>query len=270
MQHRVILAGVRVLVRSTSADGWEKILEGLPEGRTFPPEGPPTVVYSVTPAGAPHLLEPLNQHILYRGARRLLREKDPHAIWHALPGDLTAVVAHRAPRWSLIHAGAVAIGNAGIVLPGSAGSGKTTLVAALLRLGGVYYSDEVASLDRAGKLHPFVKPLWLAQGEEAKTLISAERLGARGGRRACPVRLIAFPEWRSRSRLHMEPLTGAAAALGLFSNAFAAQRHPERILAHAQAAAENAICVQIRYSDAERAAEALLSLLEKAGVSDVR
>jgi hypothetical protein len=46
-----------------------------------------------------------------------------------------------------IHAGVVLFETGCVMLPGAAGSGKTTLTAALLRFGGRYFSDEVALLE---------------------------------------------------------------------------------------------------------------------------
>src|SRR5829696_8854419 len=71
LQHRVVLAGVRVLIRSTGEQHWDRVLEHVPRGRPFSPQRKPHVVYSFTPAGAAHLLEPTNQHVLYQGTVRL-------------------------------------------------------------------------------------------------------------------------------------------------------------------------------------------------------
>jgi len=46
-----------------------------------------------------------------------------------------------------LHAGVVMIGDAVVLLPGSAGRGKTTLTAGLARHGGRYFSDEIALLE---------------------------------------------------------------------------------------------------------------------------
>lgn len=60
----------------------------------------------------------------------------------------------------LFHAGAVAIGRSGIILPGRSGSGKSTLTAALIARGFTYYSDEVAVIaPDCGSLLPFPKAL---------------------------------------------------------------------------------------------------------------
>src|ERR687894_479249 len=49
----------------------------------------------------------------------------------------------------------VARGGRALVRPGPSLSGKTTLVAALVRSGAAYLSDEFAVLDPEGRVHPY-------------------------------------------------------------------------------------------------------------------
>jgi hypothetical protein len=266
MQHRVTIAGVRVLVRSTVAAGWDDILDHVPAGRPFAADRVPDLVYSLMPPGGPCGIEAANHYVVIRGSTHLESSTNANVVLKRLLSDLTAEVAQRAPRWSLVHAGAVAWDDAGIVLPGPSGSGKSTLVAALLRLGATYYSDEVGLLDGNGRLHPFLKPLWLRlndpEAARDKTLVRAASLGASNGRRTCPVRLIVFPEWRAGSRLRLRAVPRSLAVLGLFSNSMTAQRNPERALRHATKSIENARAFHLRYPDAERAAQIVLSQLQ--------
>src|SRR5262249_57961124 len=46
-----------------------------------------------------------------------------------------------------------------IVVPGRSHTGKSTLVAELVRRGATYWSDEFAVLDDAGRVHPYRRPL---------------------------------------------------------------------------------------------------------------
>lgn len=68
-------------------------------------------------------------------------------------------------RYLFFHAGAVALGEAGVILPAPPGSGKTTLVAGLVAAGFRYFSDEVAVFDpSSSRLMPFPKSLFVKQG----------------------------------------------------------------------------------------------------------
>lgn len=62
----------------------------------------------------------------------------------------------------LFHAGSIAAGQSGIILPARSGSGKSTLTTALVSEGCSYFSDEAAVIDMdSGLLLPFPKAIKL-------------------------------------------------------------------------------------------------------------
>jgi len=63
--------------------------------------------------------------------------------------ELQLSVARRAQPEVFVHAGVVAVGGRAIVVPGRSGTGKTTLVRALVDAGATYFSDEYAVIDGA-------------------------------------------------------------------------------------------------------------------------
>lgn len=76
----------------------------------------------------------------------------------------TAAVNCLRPNY-LVHAGAVAWGNCGMILPAASGRGKSSLVAKLVTDGWQYLSDEVAVIEREhGRLLPLAKSLRLHEG----------------------------------------------------------------------------------------------------------
>jgi hypothetical protein len=266
VEHRAVIAGVRVLIRSTGEQDWQRLLEHVPAGRPYLSDHEPDVIYSFTPVGAPHLLEPVNQYVLYQGSARVIRDKSLDDVLKAFLSDLTSALAHLSRPFTFFHAGAVSLRDAGIVLPGRTGSGKSTLVKAFAEAGAQYYSDEVAAIDPSGKLHPFLKPLWLRpEGEYfgPKLLVPAAAIGAKNGHRIRPVRLVAFPEWGPRARLRATRVPRSSAALALFSNAFAARAYPMRTLSDATEMVKEALCVRIRYKEAHDAVPLLQALLDE-------
>ncbi len=60
-----------------------------------------------------------------------------------------------------LHAGAVAVGKKGILLPGKSGSGKSSLTAWLVGEGFSYLTDELVLLAADGPILPFTRPLSL-------------------------------------------------------------------------------------------------------------
>ena len=88
------------------------------------------------------------------------------ALAGAIEWQVVAVAVQRlAPRYLLLHAGALALDGRGILLPAASGSGKTTLTAALIAAGCRYYSDDIAALaPRDLLLHPFMRSLCIKPG----------------------------------------------------------------------------------------------------------
>jgi hypothetical protein len=77
-----------------------------------------------------------------------------------------------------IHAGAVLVGDQALLFPGSSHSGKSSLVAELLRRGAVCLSDEYALIDTAGRVHAYPRVLLLRNGGAAQTPVRPEECNA--------------------------------------------------------------------------------------------
>lgn len=149
-----------------------------------------------------------------------------------------AAVAHLGQTYLLLHAGAVARGGQGLVLPARSGAGKSTLVAGLLAAGFDYLSDEVAIFDVAtGRLLPFPKCLGIKAGSrrvlrpQFPALAGPARRVARealwhlappaGAWPTGPVRLAAVvvPQYVPRARPRLEPIPPREALQALLDQA---------------------------------------------------
>lgn len=80
-------------------------------------------------------------------------------IWNEFRRYFHLYVGATARNRTFLHAGVVGLDNLAVILPGSSSSGKSTLTKALLELGGVFYSDDLAALDESGLVHAYPKPL---------------------------------------------------------------------------------------------------------------
>ncbi len=56
-----------------------------------------------------------------------------------------------------MHAGVVGWRGRAILIPGRSGTGKTSLVAALVEQGAVYYSDDYAPIDADGRVRSYAR-----------------------------------------------------------------------------------------------------------------
>ena len=124
------------------------------------------------------------------------------------------------PRKYFLHAGAVALRNVGIIIPGSSFSGKTTLTKEFLKAGAEYYSDDCAVIDNFGKLYPYSKTLSIRNTFQESEIVKAESVGAETGRGAVPVRLIILTEYKKKYTWRSRKISEGEAVWELSKNLF--------------------------------------------------
>jgi hypothetical protein len=177
-----------------------------------------------------------------------------------LDAELRMYIALHAPNHVFVHAGVVGVHDRAIVLPGRSFAGKTTLVAALVKAGAEYWSDEYAVLDADGLVHPYPKPLSVRINETRETDEQpVESLGGRAGDRPLPVAVIAFTRYRPGAAWALSARTAGEGAVKLLEHSIAARSRPEQVLAAVRRAATSAMVLEGERGDAGQAATALLS-----------
>jgi hypothetical protein len=186
-------------------------------------------------------------------------DRSPHR--QALPLKLASVVRHyiatEAPELTFVHAGVVDVGGCGIVIPGRSYTGKSMLVAELVRLEATYVSDEYAVVDQSGLVRPFAKPLSIrtGRGDPLGELVDVpEELVAKHPVRAGLIVVTAYSpgaQWRPSVRSKGE------GALALLQNTVSARRRPSPALSVASRLAGDAVTLAGRRGDASDAARAL-------------
>jgi hypothetical protein len=180
-----------------------------------------------------------------------------HTALEVLEREVRTEVALRAPGFIFVHAGVVAREGRGLVLPGASFAGKTTLVAALVRAGAAYFSDEYAVLDQEGRVHPYARPLAMRENGVAR-LQDASDLGGVVGDRAVPVTAIVVTSYRDDAAWEPDTLSHGEAVLALIENAVPAQSRPAETLQAATRAVEGARLQRGERGDANRTAALLL------------
>ncbi len=200
-------------------------------------------------------------HIVYSGILRIARTEDLSAALKAFQSDLRLAVAASAKGRLFVHAGVVAHHGQALLLPGRTFTGKSTLVAALVRAGATYYSDEYAVLDRRGRVHPFAAPLSLRDPSGTGRPVAIDQLGGKAGTQAIPVKLIAFLEYRPKGRWRPKRLSVGETILGLFDNTVAARAQGNRAIRILSEAALHAVAFKGARGEADATAAALLQRL---------
>ncbi len=217
--------GLRIAVRANTAAILRRVPEHLPPRWRLVDTGAVERMYSFVAPRRRGL------HTLYGDIAALSWQSSLDDLLETFESDLRLYVAERAPRHVFLHAGVVGWRGQAILFPGTSMSGKSTLVAELIRAGATYYSDEYAVLDARGRVHPYARPLRLRRaGLSRLRLDPVAALQGRAGRRALPVGLVVLSRYRVGARWRPRPLAASAGALALLDHAVAARHAPARVL----------------------------------------
>ncbi len=154
--------------------------------------------------------------------------------------ELRRYIAENATGVVFIHAGVVAHRGRAIVIPGDSFSGKTTLVAELVRAGAEYYSDEFAVIDDQGLVHPFARPLSIRMPRPRQhDRTSVESLGGTVGVKPVPVGLIAATAYRPETSFRPQRRSVGQGMLTLLAHSARAHEQPQETLTAARRAASD-------------------------------
>lgn len=181
----------------------------------------------------------------------------------ALEREIRAVVALEAPDHVFVHAGTVAHNGRAIIMPGESFAGKTTLVAALVRAGAVYLSDEFAPFDREGLVHPFPTALGLRDESSVQVDHDVRMIGGVVGVEAVPVGAVLITRYRPGADWAPERRSAGEAMLALLANTVAAQSRPNQALRAIARALESAVIIESERDEADAVAPLLLAELDR-------
>jgi hypothetical protein len=202
-------------------------------------------------------------HVIYAGPTKIAQTLNLEAALDALESDVETHVAQHAANRVFLHAGVVAWRDRAIVIPAPSLAGKSTVVAALLRHGATYYSDEYAVLDGRGHVHAFARRISLRQGPTQPLVRpTAADLGASAGERPLPIGLVVFCEYQPGARWNPQRLSAGITAIRLLNGTFAGAREPEMALSTLQRALAPAVAIEAARGEADQAAEAILRYVD--------
>jgi hypothetical protein len=168
---------------------------------------------------------------LYRNGRRLFAGGDRRDLLERFGSTISLDVAEASPLRTFVHAGIVAWGKAAVLIPGRSFSGKTTLVAELVRAGATYYSDEFAVIDTLGMVHPYARPLQVREsGSGRQTQRLVEEFGGIAGIQPLPVELVIVSRYAPGARWRPRQLSPGLGFLEILDNTVSARRSPAVVL----------------------------------------
>ena len=233
--------GLRVGIRANDPAGLKRVCKHLPHGWEASSASKVDRLYSIIIGGQGQRSNFRRFNLLYGDHVRLARTTDVEQVFQTLEADLRLVVAEFAPRHVFVHAGVVGWKGKAIVIPGRSFSGKSSLVAELVKAGAVYYSDEYAVLDSRGRVHPFSKPIEMREDKTYRqSKIDLAELGGKEGHKPLPVGLVLMTKYKDGAKWRPRSLTAGEGVLGLLENTVSARRAPAKALSSLQHAAANA------------------------------
>lgn len=258
----------KIGVRVNNPEALERVRACLPLGAELT-EGPIVdLLVSLRVGGPVPRSKVRNFHLLYLGSARFARTLDLDEIYDNLETYLAVFVGAFATERVFVHAGVVGWRDRAILIPGRSRSGKSTLVAELLRAGATYYSDEYALIDPQGFVHPYARPLSLRQaGSQRPKRLPPEELGSRAGAHPLPVALVAATLYRPGTGWKPRPLSRGQAVLELLDHTLPMMARPEHSLNTLRKVASRARNVKAVRGEAATMAHELLQEAERGPVA---
>jgi HprK-related kinase A len=220
-------------------------------------------------------------------------DRDGRTIVRAVPADLAIArlvwevnkgVTDEPKNKLLLHAAAAEWDGRVVLIAGPEGSGKSTLVAALVRSGLRYVTDETVAVDVPGAtIDPYPKPIaldsaaiqslgeltdvvgprpeiGLEQGLVAAQAIRADAITESRGLAA----LVVLSSYRARATLSAQSVTRAEAAIALAEQAFNFSALGPRRLETIARLVRSSDCYRLEMGDIGIAQEVVLELFDRA------
>lgn len=209
-----------------------------------------------------------NKFELFRNGEKLCEDGSKDLFLSITESQLRITVAEFAVAKVFLHAGVVGWKGKAIIIPATSFSGKTTLVAELVKKGALYYSDEYAVLDAEGNVEPF--PKWLSlrgiTDEFTQNDCSVESLGGTAGTKPMAVGMVLIAKYKSGKKIprRWQPrrLTPGEAMMEIIPHTLPIRNEPKFVLEVLNKLTDRAIIVRTMRGEAAEFAETLLSYFE--------
>jgi hypothetical protein len=252
--------GVRIGVRANDISALERACEYLPAGWQTSPTPLVDRVYSIMVGGA----GARRFSLLYGDHLRISRSSNVDDIFDRFESDVRLFVGEFAPHRVFVHAGVVGWKGKAIVIPGRSYSGKSTLVAALVRAGAIYYSDEYAVFDSKGLVHPFAKPLEIREeGGYTQARVTVGELGGKSGTKPLPVGMVLMTGYKRGATWRPRKLSPGKGVLEMLFNTVSARRSPEKAMSTLRLVTKKAEVLKGTRGDTANVVEALLRRMDR-------
>ena len=256
--------GVKVGVRTNTPERLSQIGEHLPPASRFVLSKSVDLLYSFRFAPPPQRKGVRGYHLLYEEFIQQARTENPDELFTAFRQSLEYYVPQLAPRMVFVHSGVVGWKDRAILIPGRSFSGKSRMTAALVKAGATYYSDEFAVIDRAGRVHPYARPLSIrSEGETLGVPTPVSEIGGRVGRKPIEVAAVFALTFKDGAKWRPRGLPHGKGILELLANTVPARKRPAESLSALKQATQSAVFFKGNRGDADETAARILQLLDR-------
>lgn len=195
-------------------------------------------------------------------------------------GEVNNLAVASVPDDLVFHAGAVAAGGRGVLLPGGSNHGKSTLTTALVAAGYSYLTDEAAAVDADLTIRPFAKSIALDPGSFPlfPELAPSDRLGGLARAVAArewhvdpsqvgpvsgpaPVTVVICPQWRAGAATRVSEVPGTDALHLLLGDTFDFSIGGQPVFERLVRLVESVPVVKLTYGETDAAVAAVGDVL---------
>ena len=203
---------------------------------------------------------------VYKNGESVITRIKREDALESLGSAIRLTVAEFAVGRVFLHAGVVSWKNKAIVIPGRSFSGKTSLTAALVKRGAIYYSDEYAVLDEQGFVHPFPKTLSIRGviDDYRQVEYSVEELGGIAGTEKTRISMVLITDYIFNAKWKPKILSSAKGIMEIIKHTVPIRQNPEFTLRVLNQVAEHAIIIKSRRGDISKSADFIIDFFETA------
>jgi hypothetical protein len=181
---------------------------------------------------------------------------------------------------AVVHAGAVALVDTGVLMPGASNAGKSTLTAGLVRAGFGYLSEEAVAFEPGSSVMlPYPRPLTISEAGlalfpeidldapgvvgpwEGDWFVPASVLRPGSVHGPAAVRVVVFPRYDPTARTELVPLGRAEAVRDLIANTIEYRDRMRMLLDHYATIINGCECYRLTTNDLGEAVDAVRSLV---------
>jgi hypothetical protein len=187
-------------------------------------------------------------------------------ILDVLESQIRITIAEFAENFVFLHAGVIGWRGMAIVIPGKSFSGKTTLVAELVKRNCDYLSDEYAVIDEKGFVHPFPKKLSLRGilDDYRQVDFDVEELGGARAQTPLPIGFLLITEYNKKiKKPNLKVQSPGEGLMASVANSISVRRTPKFVLKVLSSFINKVVILKTKRGDVAEFADLFLNYLEK-------